>query len=145
MAAGDALDRVAQRLARGGGKRLAAGIERPVADRRRLDVDRLLVLDLGNDVAQSRDERVADKLRLARHPGAQRLLPAAREACHRGRVVRLALDERERLQDRVVQLRGEALATIVRRTPPSIRSDADPLAGSVVRRRSTSIAPSPLR
>ena len=105
--------RVAQRLARRGDERLAGGVDRAVADRRQLDGDRLLVLDLGDDVAQRRAQRVAHELGLARHPGAQRVLLAARQARDRRRVVGLALDEGQRLQDRVVQVRGEALAHVV--------------------------------
>ena len=75
----------------------------------------MVVLDLGHRRAQRRAERLGAELDLARHPRAQLVLLAARQPRHRGRVVRLALDERERLQHGVVQVRGDAAALVLAR------------------------------
>ncbi len=106
---------VAQRLASRGGDRLADRVEGPVADDRHLDGDAVLVLalDLGDGVAQRGGERLTGELGLAGHPGAQRMLLTAGETGHGGGIVRVALDEGQRLQDGVVQVGGEALALVL--------------------------------
>ncbi len=104
---------VAQRLAAGGHELFAGAVERPVADRRELDGDVVLILDRRDHVAQRRHEGVADQLGLAGHPRAQSVFLAPREPRHRHRVMRLTLHQRQRLQDRVVQMGGEPLALAI--------------------------------
>ena len=60
------------------------------------------------------------QLGLARHPRPQRVLLAARQPRDRRRIVGLALDERERLQHRVVQVRREPLALLLAGASPAL-------------------------
>ena len=99
---------VDERLARGGDERLGARVERAVADRHDVDGDAVVLLDLGRGELERRRERAALAQRApAVQPRAQLALLAAREAGHLARVLRPALHQRERLQHRVVQVRGE--------------------------------------
>ena len=96
----------------------------PVAEDRQLDHRVVVVLDLGHGLAQRGAERLGAELDLARHPRAQLVLLAARQPRDGGGIVRLALDERERLQDGVVQVRGDAPALVLARVVDARRSDA---------------------
>ena len=80
-----------------------------VARARKLDADAVRVLDLGDRLG----ERVREGRRLAEaaavEPAAQLALLPARERAHAAGVVRVALDERERLQHGVVDARRDRL------------------------------------
>ena len=98
----------------------------PVAEDRQLDHGVVVVLDLGDRLAQRGAERLGAELDLARHPRAQLVLLAARQPRDRGGIVRLALDERERLQHGVVQVGGDAAALVLARTVDTIPSRLGP-------------------
>ena len=120
---------VAQRLARGGGERLGGPVEPAIPQHRELHDRTRVVLDLGDRGPQRGAQRLRAELDLARHPRPQLVLLAAREPRDRGRVVRLALDQRERLQHRVVQVRGDApplvLARVLHAHPVGARETGD--------------------
>ena len=98
------LRRVDHRLARGGHERLAAPVERAVADDHDLDRHAVRALDLAGHRLERGGEPVVVAL-AAGQPRAQLALLRARQGGHRARVVGALLHERERLQDRVVQVR----------------------------------------
>ena len=102
------LGRVDQRLAGGraeGGERV---VDRGVTDDDRVDDQRVVGLDLGDHAGDEPGPRaaLADDLRVV-EPGAQLALLAAGQPADRLRVVGVPLDEREGLQHRVVQVRGD--------------------------------------
>src|SRR5205085_3317774 len=107
--------RVAQRLAGGGGERLGGAIQRALTEDRELDDGIVVVLDLGHRLAQRRAERLGAEFDLTRHPGSQLVLLPARQARDGGWVVRLPLHQRERLQDGIVQVGGDAAALVLTR------------------------------
>ena len=93
-------------------------VEVAVADRHDLDRDADALLDRGGGGLDRGDQAAAcEVLRLAEQPGAQLALLAARQA-HRLGLVAGALDQRQGLQHRVVQVRGHLGALL----------GADPLA-----------------
>ena len=100
------LRRVDHRLARGGHERLAALVERRVADDDDLDRHAVGALDLAGHRLQRGGEPVVVALRGRRQPRAQLALLAAGQRGHLARVVGALLHERERLQHRVVEVRG---------------------------------------
>ena len=107
--------RVAQRFPRRGGQRLGLAVEHPLAQNRQLHRRIMIVLHFGDRLAQRGAQGLRAQLDLARHPGAQLVLLPARQPLHRGRVVRLALDEREGLQHGIVQVGGDAAALVLTR------------------------------
>ena len=101
------LGRVHERLAGGGDQRARALVERAVADGHDLDRHVVVGLDLGRGGLQrARERRRAGGPRVVQ-PGAQLALLAAGERGDLARVVGALLDERERLQHGVVQVRGD--------------------------------------
>ena len=83
-------------------------VERAVADRHDVDRDAVRLLDLGRgELERGRERRALAERPAAVEPRAQLALLAAREPGDLARVVGLALHQRERLQDGVVQVRGE--------------------------------------
>ena len=95
---------VDHRLARGGDERLAAPVERPVADDDDLDRHAVGALDLAGHRLEGRGEPIVVAL-AAGQPRAQLAFLRARQRGDRARVVGALLHERQRLQDRVVQVR----------------------------------------
>ncbi len=97
---------VEHRLARGRKDSVAALLERAVADGHDLDRAAHRRLHLGGRRVQGAGERVAGLARVAAgQPAAQLALLAAGKRRHLLGVLRAALDQRERLQHRVVQVR----------------------------------------
>ena len=96
---------VEDRLARGGGQRGGVAVERPVADADDLDLDAVLLLDVRGRAHQRTVQRVRRRGLVGVQPGAKLAFLAARELGHLGGVVGAALDHRQRLQHRVVQVR----------------------------------------
>src|SRR4051812_37924444 len=110
---------VVQRLARGRDQRAVALVEVAVADGDDVDGHAEGLLGLGGRGAQRVAEAlVRPRLAGARQPRAQLALLAAGERRHRARVVGALLDERERLEHRVVQVRGD-LGALLRADPLS--------------------------
>ncbi len=99
---------VQHRLAGGGDERLAIAIEARVADVDDVDRHPVGLLDLlRGGLELGREPALAVRARRrARQPRPQLALLAASERRHLARVARALLHERERLQDRVVQVRG---------------------------------------
>ncbi len=107
-AVGGELRRVRERLAGRGDERFERLVERAVADHDDLDRRPARLFDLDRGGAK----RVGDALvglqrRRAREPRSQLALLAPRQLRDVGRVVGAALDEGQRLQHRVVQVRGQ--------------------------------------
>ena len=99
---------VHERLARGGDQRARAVVERRVADGDDVDADAVGVLDLLGGGGQRRREAVVRARGVpVLEPGAQLALLAPGQRRDRARVLGLALDQRQRLQHRVVEVRGD--------------------------------------
>ena len=101
------LRRVRHRLARGEHDGAHVVVERAVAAARELDAHAVQLLDLGGRVRERADERVARRGAVAVEPAAQLALLPPRERGDAARLVGVALDQRERLQHRVVHARGD--------------------------------------
>ena len=110
------LRRVHQRLAGGGDQRARALVERPVAHGHDLDRHVVVGLDLGRrGLQRARERRRAGGARVVQ-PGAQLAFLAAGQGGDLARVVGALLHQRERLQDGVVQVRGD-LGALLRADP----------------------------
>ena len=104
---------VRHRLARGEHDR-AVGRRRGVARARELDAHAGSVLDVGRRGRERRDERgaVVPERPVGVEPAAQLALLPARERGDAVRLARVPLDERERLEHRVVDARGDVGALL---------------------------------
>ena len=106
--------RVRHRLARREDERLDALVERHVAGADELDRDAVQLLDLGGGRVHRGREALRSPVRAIRvEPGAQLALLPPRERGDAARIVRLPLDERERLEHGVVHA-GRHLGPLLR-------------------------------
>ena len=110
------LGRVHERLAGGGDQRGRTIVERAVADGHDLDRDVVVGLDLGRGGLERAGERRGAGGPGVVQPRPQLALLAAGERGDLARVVGALLDERERLQDGVVQVGGD-LGALLRADP----------------------------
>ncbi len=101
------LGAVGERLARGQHQGRGAVAGRHVADGDDLDAHGVQVLDLGGDAAQRRGQRGGGRHLVVVQPGTQVALLGSGEPGDGPRVFGLLLDQREGLQHRVVQQRGD--------------------------------------
>jgi hypothetical protein len=108
---------VRHRLARGENEGLHPIVHRHVARSDQLDRDAEELLDLGRGgVDRCREAPVVGSPWIWIEPGTQLALLPAGQCRNAARIARLALDERERLQDRVVNASGHLCALL--RTDP---------------------------
>ena len=105
---------VRHRLARGEHERAGGVVDRAVARARDLDPHAVELLDLGCRGRERGDERGAlvSERPVGVQPAAQLPLLAARERRHPARLRGMALDQRERLQNRIVHARGDLRALL---------------------------------
>ena len=102
--------RIGRGLARGADHRTQRVGRGRVAHVHHLDRDAVRVLDLGHGRRERRRHRVGLGPTVLIQVGAQVALLGARQAAPPSRVLRLRADERQRLQHRVVQVRGDLRA-----------------------------------